>query len=284
MKGIYGRASYGVQAAKGAVAAAWLPLGIIDRPRVNLRSGTEALLSVGDDEAVELSEGMAVTDIGVNITALQHPGFLNQAEKDAGGEVPWLSWNMGYHKGADDMEYEVIDCKLDSFTFRCESGGRPSVDVALIGGKVVKAAAEPEAMTWPGERSYRYFELEWDEAAELLAFELTVRNNLDALGVIAGNATVRDPDRIWDYLEEGHTEVSGTLTYLLGDESLDVHDCLLPSGNHTLTLTACSDISPEQSIAIAVTTLKKVDDQIELPTTGNIEVTVPFLAKGWSIT
>ena len=149
MKGSYGRAFYGVQAAKGAVADAWLPLGIIDRPRVNSRSGTEALHSVGDWDPAELSEGMAVVDLGLNIVALQNSTFLANAEKDAGGELPWLSFMIGYHKGAQDYRVQVIDCKLDSFTFRCDSGGRPSADVNLIGGKLTKTAVDPGAHVLP---------------------------------------------------------------------------------------------------------------------------------------
>jgi hypothetical protein len=173
----------------------------------------------------------------------------------------------------------VENCKIDSFTFRCDAGGRPTVDANLIGGGVTKAAAACGAQAWLWERSFRYFELIWSEAAELLGIEFTVRNNLDALGVIAGSATTRDPERIWDYLEEGQEEIDGNLIYHAYQAGVDAHACLIPTETPTLDLTSCEPASPDFSYTITFTDLKKVTDGIEVPVGGNIAFPVDFMAE-----
>jgi hypothetical protein len=279
MKGSYGQAAYGIQAAKGAAPGSWAALGLIDRPTVRVISNTERINAVGDWNARELSEGMASAEISLSIVALQNLTFLGQALRDVNGELPWLSVRVGHDKGADEACYTVEDCKIDSFTFRCDAGGRPSVDVNLIGGDVTKAASACGAQSWLWERSYRYFELIWSEAAELLGIEFTLRNNLDALGVIAGSATTRDPDRIWDYLEEGQEEIDGNLIYYAYQSGIDAQECLITPTSPNLQLVSCEDASPDFSAQINFSNLKKVTDGIEIPIGGNIAFPVDFMAE-----
>jgi len=283
MKGSYGQAAYGVQAAKDAAPAAWLPIGLIDRPSIRVQSGTERINAVGDWNALELSEGMAIGEVSMSIVGLQNFTFLGNAIRNAvTGVLPWLSVRVGYDQGAEEFCYSIENCKIDSFTLRCDAGGRPTADVNLIGGDVSKTAVACGAMGWLWERSYRYFELAWSEAAELLAFEFYCRNGLDALGVIAGAATVRDPDRIWDYLEEGQVEIGGSLTYLLGDATLDVQDCLIPYENPTLDFISCEEASPDFAAQLAIYNMKKVTDAIEIPIGGNIALPVDFMCRDFA--
>lgn len=283
MKGSYGQAAYGVQGAKDTPPGAWLPLGLIDRPTVRVLSGTERINAVGDWNPRELSEGMAIAELSLSIVGFQNFTFLGNAIRNAvTGELPWLSVRVGYDKAADEFCYPVENCKIDSFTLRCDAGGRPTCDVNLIGGDVTKTAAPCGAMGWLWERSFRYFELVWSEAAELLAFEFYCRNGLDALGVIAGSATVRDPERIWDYLEEGQVEIGGSLTYLLADAALDVQACLIDSENPTLQFLSCEPASPDADYTLALYNLKKVTDGIEIPVGGNIAIPVDFMCRDFA--
>ena len=285
MRGPYGRMMYGVQGAKGAVAPMWLALGIVSRGSVEVPAGIEPLYSIGDNDPVELSEGLTQANLALTIAAVEDFDFLQQVRRDdVTGELDWLSFKLGYHKGADDLTVTVIDAKLDTMTLRCEGGGRLNADFAAVGGKVSKTAVDPGAMSFFGSRAYRWFELVWSETRELRSFELNIRNNLEVVPVIAGTATVRDPERIWDYLDEGRSEISGTLDYFLSDPALDLQDCLLTGADYTLEFASCSDVSPVQVATLTLNGLKQDGETIEIPVDGQIAVRTPFRCTDWSLT
>jgi len=284
MRSSYARVMYGVQASKGTEAASYSALGIVDRPHTEIDAGVERLYSVGDRNPMQLSEGLTLANVGLSIVALQNFDFLSHARvDDTSGELDWLSIKWGYTKGSHNLTVTVIDCKIDNFTLRCEAGGRVEVDAALIGGKVTKVASSPGAMPTLSEQAYRWFELQWDEVRDLLSFEMTVRNNLNAQPVIAGSGTTRDPERIWDYLDEGQNEVEGTLAYFLGDANVDLQDCLVSEADHTLTLASCSDISPAQSATITLSDLKLTSEDHQANVGANIVVQTPFMATDWQV-
>lgn len=283
MKAAYGHVMWGTQAGKGTGPVSWLPPGILSNATATVRSGMERIYSVGSVQAIELSEGMAVSEVRLSIAALQVPTLIGNVLRVA-GELPWLGMRLGYERGATVYYRDIIDCKINRLSLRVERGGRVSADLDLIGGKVTQADADPGTMTFPTERAYRYFEATWSEARDLLGFELNINNNLDAMGIIAGSGTTRDPARIWDYLEEGPQEIDGTVIYFLPDSSLDVQDCLIAASNLSLALTACDDISPTQSITIALNGFKPIDDELDLPQGGDVAVKVPFWATSATIT
>jgi len=288
MKGSYGRAFYGVQGLgtghKGTEAAGYLRLGIVGNANVRTPTGVERLMSVGDRNPVELSEGMTSAEIGITIPAVEDPDFLQLAIHDVGtDELNWLSTKFGYNQGANQLTVVAIDCKIDTLTLRLEAGGRLNADVRMLGGKVQKSAADPGDMSFFGAMAYRWFEGIWDEVRDLRAIELTVRNNLTLEPLIAGSGTTRDPDRIWDAMDEGDTEVGGTLTYFLSDPAQDLQDCLIPGQDLNLTLQSCGDVSPGQLMVLHIHGLKPIDENLTLPAGGNILVEVPFMATGWDL-
>jgi len=285
MKASYARAMYGVQGAEGTVADTWLPIGLVDRPHVEIPAGIERIYSVGDWNAKELSEGMTLANVGFSIVALEEWDLLQQARRsDVTGELPWLSFKWGYIKGAVHLTVTVIDLKVDTMTLRCDAGGRVNVDMALIGGKVEKADADPGNMDFFGSRAYRWFEMVWDETRDLLAFEMNVRNNLTPQPVIAGSGTTRDPDRKWDYLDEGNNEIDGTLSYFLGDATIDLQACLIEGANHDLAFQTCADVSPAQAATLTLTELKLTGEDHQANVGGNIVVVSPFMATDWEVT
>lgn len=283
MKAAYGHVSWGTQAAQGTGPASWQTAGILGDARAVVRSGMERIYSVGSVNAIELSEGMATAEVSLSIAGLQVATLIEKVERSA-GVLPWLGFRLGYERGATVYYREIIDCKINRLSLRVQRGGRVSADLDLIGGKVTQSATDPGTMSFPTERVYRYFEATWSEAYDLLEFELNINNNLDAMGVIAGSGTTRDPARIWDYLEEGGAEIDGTITYFLPNTARDVQDCVVTSGNQSLVLASCDDISPTQGITIALTGMKPIDDEINLPQGGDIAVRVPFWATDFTIT
>lgn len=284
MKGSYGSAMYGVQVGKGTPAACTSVFGIVDRPHRNIRGGVEPLFSVGDWNAVEISEGMTLAEVGLSIPAVQDPHFIQQAKRSAvSGELPWLTVQIGYAKGTDLYKAVIQDCKIDTLTLRLEAGGRMNADLALIGGKVMQTAADPGAMSFFSSRAYRWFEATWDETRDLLSIELSVRNNLTPQPVIAGTVTTRDPERMWDFLDEGRADVGGRLQYFLADAAADLQDCLLAGTTHVLTIESCGDISPAQSMTLTLDNLKATDDDLQIPSDGNIVIDVPWLATDWTL-
>lgn len=283
MKAAYGYVAWGTQAAQGTGPVSWQTAGIIGDARATVRSGMERIYGVGSVNALELSEGMALAEVSLSISALQVVTLIDKALRVA-GELPWLGIRLGYERGATTYYRDIIDCKVNTLSLRVSKGGRVSADLGLIGGKVTQADADPGTMGFPTERSYRYFEATWSEARDLLEFELNINNNLEAMGVIAGSGTTRTPARIWDYLEEGAAEIDGTITYFLPDSALDVQDCLIASGNQSLVLASCDDISPTQGVTIAINGLKPIDDEINLPQGGDIAVRMPFWATSVTIT
>lgn len=284
MKGAYGRCAWGLQGAEGAPAVLFSPLGIIDRPHLNVPSGIEPLYGVGDWDPLELSEGLTLAEVGFSITAVEDPAFLESAKRNGvTGELPWITIKIGYHKGGDDYQAIVQDCKIGDITMRCDAGGRLNADVNLIGGKVVATAVDPGAMAFFAARAYRWFEMTWDETRELRAFEFYCRNNLDPVPVIAGTVTARDPERIWDYLDEGASEIGGTLTYFLADPDVDLQDCLLAGADHIMTFTSCSDVSPAQVMTLTLNGLKLRSSDLQIPARGDIIVAADYLLTDWTL-
>jgi len=284
MKGAYGRCFYGTQGAKGIPAVGYSALGIIDRPHMNVPSGIEPLYSVGDWDPVELSEGMTLAEVGLSITAVEDPHFLQYAKRSAvTGELQWLTIKIGYHKGADVYRAIIQDCKIGDITMRCDAGGRLNADVNLIGGKVAQLAADPGDMSFFSSRAYRWFEMTWDETRDLRAFEFYCRNGLEPMPVIAGTVTTRDPERIWDFLDEGPSEIGGTLTYFLADADVDLQDCLLAGADHVMTFCSCSDVSPAQTMTLTLNGLKARNADLQIPARGDIVVEMPYLLTDWTL-
>jgi len=285
MQGFYGRIWYGVQGAKGTAATSFAPIGIIGRANRRIPAGLEKLFGVGSWNAMELSEGMTLGEVGISIAALEDPHFCQYARRsDVTGELTWLTIKMGYVKGAEVYTSVIQDCKMDSLGLRLEAGGRISVDLSLIGGKVTNTAADPGDMSNLDARAYRSFEAVWDEVLDLRAFSLDVRNNISPIPVIAGSGTTRDPDRIWDYLDEGRNDVGGSLTYRAGDVTRDLQDCLLTGADHDLVFTSCGDISPAQSMTISLTGLKLESEDFQLQADADVLFECPYLATDWEIT
>ncbi len=288
MQGSYGRAFYGVQGAKGVAAVNWLPLGAPANIRPRIRGGVEAVHSVGTWSAVELSEGRTSAEVPISIAGIEDWAFINQALRSlVTGELPWLSVKWGYAKGASILQYVGIDCKIDTFTLRCDAGGRLTGEATLTGGAVTKTAADPGAMAFFGARMFRDYNLAWSEASpafDLYGIDVSLRNNLAIDNVILGVGGTRTPDRIWDYLDEGALEVSGEVRYRLGSTALDVQDCLIASGDRTITIATCSDVSPAQGpTVITLVGMKPTDENIDIPDRGNIVIGVPYLATNLTI-
>lgn len=285
MKGAYGRCWYGVQGAgKGTPATAFAPFGIIDRPHLNVPSGIEPLYSVGDWDPVELSEGMTLAEVGLSIPAVEDPHFLQYAKRSAvTGELSWMTIKIGYHKGADVYQAIVQDCKINDITIRCDAGGRLNADCNLIGGKVAAAAVDPGDMSFLSARAYRWFEMTWDETRDLRAFEFYCRNGLEPMPVIAGTVTTRDPERIWDFLDEGASEIGGSLTYFLADASEDLQACLLVGADHIMSFESCAEVSPVQVMTLTLNGLKARNADLQIPARGDIIVEVPYLLTDWTL-
>ena len=283
MQGSYGRVSWGIQGAQGTAAVAYSMPGIVSRFAPRIKGGVEAVESVGDWSPAEISEGMTSFEASLSIDGIEEWLLIEQAFRSGAGLLPWLSFKFGYDKAADEMLYTAIDNKCDSITLKCDAGGKFTADLSFLGGKVTKAASAPAAQTFFGSRLYKWYNLTWDEAFDLYGFEITYKNNLSMDPVIAGSGTTRDPDRVWDFMDEGQISVSGTLRYRLSNIGLDVQDCIITSGDHTLTIAACSDVSPSQAASISITGLKPVDESLDIPARGNIVVEVPFLATDLSI-
>lgn len=292
MKGTYGVGLFSTQpGGKGVPILPATTLGICENIRSRILGGIEALRGVGSWNPVELAAGMASTNFSFDIAAVQEINFIGSAAtRDVNGELPYLTMGLGYKKAADEYAWQIQDCKVTRMGLRVGNRGFLTAAIELIGGKVLAGdtgVIDLGAMSFPSEYAYKYYEGVWSEG-EILDFSVDVNHNVSAEAVIAGPATTRDPARIWDYLDEGDQEISGEITARTSTAALGaepgVHDDCPAGANVTLLFTSLCVGSPSQTLQIALTGLKPVDNEFTIPRGDNIVFRMPFLATAIAIT
>lgn len=283
MKGAYGYVAYGVQGVFGTPAVAFSPLGIIGSANKNTRGGMEALKTVGQLGPAEIAEGQTSVEFRVSLAGVQDPQFLNLAKQDPATGLSWLTFRIGYDKGATEIYADLSDCKINTASLRLEAGGGLTADISAVGIVQSITAGDPGAMSYLSSKSYRWYNAVWSQAFDLRGFEFTVNNNVTPDFVIAGSGTTLYPLRGPVTMDEGSEDLTGRIRQVLANSALDLQDCLLPSSNETLTFTTCDDVSPEQVLTLSLNGFKVTDDNWTLPADGNFEAELPFMATGWDI-
>ena len=283
MKGAYGYASYSVQGAFGTPGAAGVAMGTISRCTINASGGMEAIKTVGQLSPAEIAEGKATVDISIALASVQDPVFLAKAKQVAGVGLPWLTFKVGYKRGAVNIYSVISDCKIGSMTMRLEAGGGLTADISAKGILRTLTAGDPGTMPFLSSRSYRWYNAVWSEARDLYGIDFTANNNITEDFVIAGASTTLNPLRGPVSIDEGSEDLTGTIRYVLASASMDIQDCVLTSGNQTLVFTTCDDVSPEQTMTLALNGLKQTGDSQEYPADGNIVASSPFMCTGWTL-
>jgi hypothetical protein len=284
MKGAYGYASYGVQSGFGTPSAAGVAMGTISRVTVNASGGMEAIKTVGQLAPAEIAEGKTSVDISLDLASVQDPHFLQKAKQVVGVGLPWLTFKVGYKRGAVNIYSVISDCKIGSLNLKLEAGGGLTASLTAKGILRTLTAGDPGVMPFLSARSYRWYNAVWSEARDLYGLDFTVNNNLTEDYVIAGSGTALSPLRGPVTIDEGSEDLTGTLRYVLASASFDVQDCILTSGNQTLTFTTCDDVSPQQVMTLQLNGLKQTGDSWEVPADGNIVASSPFMLTGWDLT
>jgi hypothetical protein len=285
MKGAYGFLAYGIQGSKGTPAVAITsPVGIVGNLSLNATSGVDLLKTVGSISAAELAEGKTSVDFSVSIAGVQDPHFIQQAKQVVGAGLPWLTFKVGYKRGAVQMYAVAQDCKIGSASLRLEAGGGLTADLSATGILRTLTAGDPGTMPFMSAHSYRWYNAQWSQLRDLYGFEFTVNNNLSPTFVIPGSATVLNPLRGPFELDEGVQEITGRARFTKADAAVDMQACLLTSSNETMTFQTCTAVSPAETMVLQLNGFKQTGDNWTIPADGNIDIDGAFQALSWDLT
>jgi hypothetical protein len=247
---------------------------------VTIDGDLRPVYALGRPEPLFLKPGITRTDFSISISHVQTAALLAYTQRTS-GVLSYLTFGFGYRLDDGTKEAkQVQDCKIHQVQLGLEAGGYLTAQLTGVGGLISDVTSlDPADLAPTPFMSYEAICTKGGSAYKLKSFSLSVDHNVAVETCIPG-ATKASFKRGWDHQTEGQLAITGELTRY-ANSGVNLHADTLSS--FTIAL-VCTDISGGgNTLTVSVSGAKFGSEKMSLSPEGDYQVSVPFMATGFTI-